>query len=119
MGATWTQQQEVRRPPAYFTPDWEAARLSIERLARLEPEVAATGHGIAMMGDELRRQLQELAAHFQAQVPAHGRYVGQPAVADASGVVSVPPPVVSPWVKGLVVAGVLGLLVAQVVRKRA
>ena len=119
MGATWTQQQEVRRPPAYFTPDWKAARTSVERLARLTPEVAATGHGIAMMGDELRRQLQELATHFQAQVPAYGRYVAQPAVADASGVVSVPPPLVSPWVKGLVVAGVLGLLVLQVVRKRA
>jgi len=74
MGATWTQQQEVHRPPAYFTTNWEAAHTSVERLARLEPEVAATGHGIAMIGDELRRQLQELAAHFQAQVPAQGRY---------------------------------------------
>lgn len=119
MAATWTQQQQVHRPPAYFTPDWEAAHASVERLAALEPEVAATGHGIAMVGDELRRQLQELAAHFQSQVPAHGRYVAQPAVADASGVVSVPPPLVSPWVKGLVVAGVVSLLVAQVVRKRA
>ena len=77
------------------------------------------GHGIAMRGDELRRQLRELAAHFRAQVPAQGRYVGHPAVADASGVVSVPPPLVSPWVKGLVVAGLVGFVVAQATRKRS
>ncbi|MBC6612250.1 MBL fold metallo-hydrolase [Hymenobacter sp. BT507] len=120
MLATWTQKQEVHGPPAYFTPDWEASRLSVERLAKLEPEVAATGHGIAMVGDELRQQLQELVDNFQTQaVPAHGRYVKQPAVADASGVVSVPPPVVSPWVKGLVVAGVAGLLFTLLRRKQA
>jgi glyoxylase-like metal-dependent hydrolase (beta-lactamase superfamily II) len=118
--ATWTQQQQVHGPPAYFTPDWQAARASVERLARLAPEVAATGHGIAMQGAELLVQLQALAAHFKEQaVPAHGRYVGQPAVANASGIVSVPPPLVSPWVKGLMVAGIVGLLVAQVVRKRS
>ncbi|WP_347879370.1 MBL fold metallo-hydrolase, partial [Hymenobacter defluvii] len=116
--ATWQQKQEVHGPPAYFTPDWEAARASVELLAGLEPEVAATGHGIAMHGNELRRQLQELRDHFQTQaVPTKGRYVGHPAVADASGVVSVPPPVISPWVKGLVIAGLVGVAVA-VLRRR-
>lgn len=119
MLATWTQKQEVHGPPAYFTPDWEASRTSVEQLARLAPEVAATGHGIAMLGDELRQQLQDLVENFrQKAVPAHGRYVHQPALADASGVVSVPPPVVSPWVKALVVAGVVGAAVALASRSR-
>ena len=118
MLATWTQKQEVHGPPAYFTPDWEAARTSVERLARLAPEVAATGHGIAMLGDELRQQLQDLVENFrQKAVPAHGRYVKQPAVADASGVLSVPPPVVSSWVKVLLVAGVVGAVVALTRRR--
>jgi glyoxylase-like metal-dependent hydrolase (beta-lactamase superfamily II) len=106
---TWSQKQEVHGPPAYFTPDWEQARASVELLAGLNPEVAATGHGIAMHGDKLRRQLQELAANFrQLAVPAHGRYVHQPAVADETGVRSVPPPVVSPWAVAALVAGIVG-----------
>jgi len=118
--ATWQQKQEVHGPPAYFTPDWEAARASVALLASLAPEVAATGHGIAMHGDELRRQLQELRDYFQTRaVPTQGRYVGHPAVADASGVVSVPPPLGSPWVKGLVVAGLIGAVVALLRRRSA
>ena len=120
MVATWQQKQEVHGPPAYFTPDWEAARASVALLASLAPEVAATGHGIAMHGDELRRQLQELRDYFQTRaVPTQGRYVGHPAVADASGVVSVPPPLGSPWVKGLVVAGLIGAVVALLRRRSA
>ncbi|GAB3328821.1 hypothetical protein GCM10027511_38800 [Hymenobacter humi] len=104
--ATYTQKQEVHGPPAYFTPDWDAARASVELLARMEPEVAATGHGIPMHGEQLRRQLADLAAHFDAMArPKTGRYAHQPATADASGVRSVPPPVVKPWVAGLAVAG--------------
>lgn len=117
--ATWTQKQEIHGPPAYFTSDWEAARASVERLVRLKPEVAATGHGIAMHSDELRQQLQNLVDNFSQQaVPTHGRYVGQPAVADASGVKSMPPPVVNPWVKGLLVLGMVGTLLALLQRKR-
>src|SRR5919106_6132432 len=40
-----TRRQEVWRPPAYFTPDWSAARRSVQALARLEPSVAAPRHG--------------------------------------------------------------------------
>ncbi len=105
--ATYTQRQVVHGPPAYFTPDWDAARDSVERLAGLAPEVAATGHGIAMHGPVLREQLLHLARQFDAQArPKTGRYIHEPATADANGVHSVPPPVVSPWVKGLLVAGV-------------
>ena len=103
---TLTQQQEVHGPPAYFTSDWTAARSSVEQLARLRPTVAATGHGIPMHGDELLAQLATLAAHFdEVARPAVGRYVQRPATADASGVRSVPPPLVQPWLKGLAVAG--------------
>jgi glyoxylase-like metal-dependent hydrolase (beta-lactamase superfamily II) len=106
--ATLTQKQIVHGPPAYFTPDWNAARVSVAELLSLVPEVAATGHGIPMHGDLLRTELSHLAVHFNTLArPKIGRYAQQPAVADDSGVVSVPPPLVKPWVKGLAVASVL------------
>ncbi|WP_375418343.1 MBL fold metallo-hydrolase [uncultured Hymenobacter sp.] len=111
--ATYTQNQVVHGPPAYFTPDWDAARESVQKLAALQPEVAATGHGIAMHGEELRQQLQELAGTFDAVArPKLGRYAKTPATADASGVRSIPAPLVSPVVKGLAVAGTLGAIIA-------
>lgn len=74
--AVVTQKEEVHGPPAYFTPDWFAARASVERLAALQPEIAATGHGTPMRGEELRRGLAELVARFDdIAVPDHGRYV--------------------------------------------
>ncbi len=109
-----TQHREVRRPPAYYTPDWQAARRSVETLARLRPNVAATGHGLPMYGEEMRGQLEALARDFdRVAVPSHGRYVRQPAIADERGVVSVPPPVTDPQliaVAGIGVAAVLGAL---------
>ena len=121
--ATLTQHQEVHGPPAYFTPDWEAARLSVAELVSLVPEVGATGHGIAMHGQSLRDQLAHLAVHFNSVArPKIGRYVHQPALADAEGVRAVPPPLVSPLIKGLVVAGALlaatGLLLATKKRRK-
>jgi len=115
--AVWTQRQEVHGPPAYFTPDWQQARESVEQLTALEPQIAATGHGIPMHGEELRRQLRGLAANFgQLAVPAQGRYVGHSAVADASGVVSVPPRPAVPlpkWILGAALAGGLGYLLVR------
>lgn len=118
--ATITQKQEVHGPPAYFTPDWDAARASVELLARMEPEVAATGHGIAMQGEELRRQLATLAARFDAEVrPKAGRYVLEPATADGSGVRSVPPPLLKPWLRGAAIAGLaLGALALATAGKK-
>jgi len=104
--ATLTQRQVVHGPRAYFTPDWDAARDSVRHLADLAPEVAATGHGIAMHGELLRRHLRTLGEYFdQLARPKVGRYVREPALADASGVRALPPPLVSPWVKGLALAG--------------
>lgn len=106
--AVLTQPAEVRRPPAYFTPDWVSAARSVRELAALRPNVAATGHGKPMYGEEMRRQLDALAANFEAvAIPAKGRYVHEPAKADETGVVSVPPPVKDPLPLVLAGAGAL------------
>lgn len=110
LGALTRWPGEVRRPPAYFTPDWEAAGQSVAKLAALKPEIGATGHGFVVQGEKLRRGLGRLAAHWQElAVPSHGRYVGRPAVADERGVVSVPPPV---WDRQALALGGAGAAVA-------
>jgi glyoxylase-like metal-dependent hydrolase (beta-lactamase superfamily II) len=107
----------VHGPPAYFTCDWDQARDSVLRLARLQPEVAATGHGVPMRGEELRRQLNRLAAHFdQVARPSGTRYASEPAVADASGVQFVPPAVFP--ATGLAVAVAAGAAVGALTGRR-
>jgi glyoxylase-like metal-dependent hydrolase (beta-lactamase superfamily II) len=86
-----TQRQVVWRPPAYYTPDWNAARRSVEAIAALEPDVLATGHGRVLSGAPMRQALHALAEHFDEVMPESGRYVPFPAVADYTGVVHVPP----------------------------
>lgn len=104
--AVLTQAPEVHGPPAYYTPDWPAARLSVRALEALEPETALTGHGVPLAGPALRAGLKALADDFDhLAVPPRGRYVGRPAVADASGVVSVPPDTSNPWNRVLVGLG--------------
>ena len=76
--AVATQRPEIHGPPMYYTPDWELARESVERLARLEPELVVTGHGPAMQGPEMQAALHTLARDFdQIAVPEQGRYVGK------------------------------------------
>lgn len=73
------QPPEVRRPPAYFTINWDEAHRSVQKLADLRPERAATGHGVPMGGRQLRIELDVLAEYFdQIAVPVHGHYVQQP-----------------------------------------
>ncbi|HKB05262.1 MAG TPA: MBL fold metallo-hydrolase [Gemmataceae bacterium] len=114
--AVVTGRQEVSRPPAYFTIDWGAAGRSVRLLSRLRPSVAATGHGVPMRGDEMRRQLSELAENFARRRPADGRYVRRPAVCDERGVRFVPPPVPDPALAWGVAAGVLGLAAVALMR---
>jgi hypothetical protein len=58
----------------------------------------------------MQQELGALARDFeQLAVPAHGRYVGHPAVANAGGGVSVPPPVPHPLVRIVVAAGIATL----------
>src|SRR5207248_1111374 len=71
-------------PPMYFTQDWEAARRSVQKLAALDPDIAATGHGPAMRGERLRLALNWLADHFDELArPYHGRDAREPAGAGA------------------------------------
>ncbi|WP_375408919.1 MBL fold metallo-hydrolase [uncultured Methylobacterium sp.] len=78
--AVATQEPELHGPPKYFTVDWDSAKRSVETLARLEPEIAITGHGRPMRGTALREALHTLAAEFDAvAVPLDGRYVEAPA----------------------------------------
>jgi glyoxylase-like metal-dependent hydrolase (beta-lactamase superfamily II) len=94
--AVLTQRPEVHGPPAYYTSDWFASGESVRRLADLEPAVLVTGHGRPMRGPAMLEALHALARDFDRMaVPRSGRYVRQPAVADESGVVSVPPAVPS------------------------
>lgn len=80
--AVATQRIEMHGPPMYFTPDWQQARRSVERLAALEPEFVITGHGRPVMGAALRQALHTLARNFdQLAVPRQGRYVGEPLLA--------------------------------------
>jgi glyoxylase-like metal-dependent hydrolase (beta-lactamase superfamily II) len=114
--AAMTWRPVVWRPPAYFTTDWTAAYHSVVELARLDPAVAATGHGPPLGGEELRRGLQRLVRDFGQLIPRRGRYVRRPAVADEHGVQYVPPPVSDPLPKvlaGLAVAGVAAALLAN------
>jgi hypothetical protein len=115
--AVLSQRQEVRRPPAYYTTDWGAALESVRALARLHPEVAATGHGLPMYGESMRQQLAGLIREWnRAAVPPRGRYVKEPAVSDEHGVVYVPPPVSDPQMAALMGAGLavgLGLLLLR------
>ncbi|MGD8192353.1 MBL fold metallo-hydrolase [Brevibacillus ginsengisoli] len=70
------QELEMSGPPKYFTTDWEAARESVERLEKLRPSVAVTGHGLPIEGELLSRELAKLVRDFgQIAVPEHGRYV--------------------------------------------
>ncbi|MDQ2712543.1 MAG: MBL fold metallo-hydrolase [Acidobacteriota bacterium] len=43
--AVANQTPELNGPPAYYTPDWEAARNSVQALAALRPRTIAPGHG--------------------------------------------------------------------------
>ena len=94
-----TREPELDRPPAPFTPDWEAAAASVARLAELEPRVIAAGHGVPVTGPGAAGRLRRLADRFP--VPDHGRYVPDPAVADERGVVWLPPPVPDPFPRQL------------------
>lgn len=85
------QLKKVFGPPKHFTTDWSLARQSVKDLVKLEPEIVATGHGKPMHGSEVRRQLHHLSDNFyKVAVPTSGRYVLEPAVADATGVLYIP-----------------------------
>ena len=70
------QVEEVNGPPRYLTTDWEAAYESVKKLADLNPKVLLSGHGRVMMGEEMRRQLNDLVINFETKaLPTHGKYL--------------------------------------------
>jgi glyoxylase-like metal-dependent hydrolase (beta-lactamase superfamily II) len=75
------QTPELTGPPAYYTPDWNAARESVRKLAMLRPLTIAPGHGPAISGPNVADELDKLAADFdRIAMPDHGKYV-RPATA--------------------------------------
>ncbi|MFK2826738.1 MBL fold metallo-hydrolase [Bacillus sp. B190/17] len=71
-----TQEKEFHGPPRYLTTDWKAAKSSVAQLAALEPDIAATGHGVEVTGRELNEGLHDLVSQFEeVAVPDYGRYV--------------------------------------------
>jgi glyoxylase-like metal-dependent hydrolase (beta-lactamase superfamily II) len=115
-----SQTPELNGPPAYFTPDWKAARQSLKHLASLNPEIAATGHGVPLRGERMRQELHVLADDFDAvALPQRGRYVHEPALAGINGVFSVPP--MTGLQKGIMIGGaalLAGAVLSAFVRPR-
>ena len=120
--AVLEQRREIHGPPAYYTCDWAAARRSVEALSALNPAVAITGHGPTLEGDDLRDGLHHLLRDFdRVAYPQHGRYARRPAVADETGVISVPPEKIGipvPLVFGLVAGAMAGVIIGRLGRAR-
>src|SRR4051794_2923034 len=118
--AVMTQKPELNGPPAYFTPDWNAAREAVRHLAALNPEVVATGHGVPLRGERMRQELHQLASNFDTVArPVRGRYVDEPALAGIGGVFSVPP--MTTLQKGIMIGGaalIAGAVLGMVARDR-
>lgn len=86
------QSKIISGPPKYFTYDWIAAKDSVNELIRLHPKTAATGHGMPMRGNELDAALKQLKENFdELAIPEQGRYIPDPAITNANGVVFLPP----------------------------
>jgi len=115
MLAALTQRPEMHGPPAYFTPDWRSAWGSVEVLADLDPEIAATGHGRPMRGYTMRESLKALAHDFdRLAIPPRGRYVQRPP--SGEGYLYAPPPgnrTPAAAVIGLALAALTGALVLR------
>ncbi len=107
-----TQKQVLSGPPQYFTIDWLASEQSVMLLAAMKPEIAATGHGYPMYGEELQLALDNLSMHFKEEaVPSYGRYVREPARANKNGVQYIPKRVNNPFiVTGALVVGAIATL---------
>jgi hypothetical protein len=116
-----TAAPELRGPPRYFTPDWQSARASVQMLAGLRARSVITGHGHPMAGENVASAIEAMAAHFdELSIPPKGRYVDAPAVADESGVLSLPPKPADDFSKLAIVGGALalGVVAAFIVANR-
>jgi glyoxylase-like metal-dependent hydrolase (beta-lactamase superfamily II) len=106
--AVLTRRPDLQGPPAYDTQNWRAAGESVGRIAALEPETLASGHGEPQRGAAMRLRLRSLAARFsEREVPRFGRYARRPAVTDERGIVALPPDPLPRFAAGLAVAAVV------------
>ena len=70
------QEKELSGPPKYLTTDWDEAWESVIKLEALKPEIAVTGHGVPLYGNELSTDLARLAKDFhELAVPKQGKYL--------------------------------------------
>ena len=112
--AVMAQRRELHGPPAYFTHDWHAAAMSVQKLAALNPEVLASGHGEPMSGPSLRDGLRALAGEFgRREVPSFGRYAERPAITDEQGIVSLPPDPLPKVIAGVALAAGLTYAISR------
>jgi glyoxylase-like metal-dependent hydrolase (beta-lactamase superfamily II) len=117
--ATVVNAQRVRRPPSPSTTDWLAAAESVKLIAGLRPFTIACGHGTPTSGGKAVMQLAELATDFP--FPTKGRYVREPARADETGVVHLPPKPPDPFpgvAIGLGIAAAAGTMFAMAAHRR-
>ncbi|WP_268906317.1 MBL fold metallo-hydrolase [Deinococcus aquaedulcis] len=63
-GAVTLHPVSVQGPPAYYTPNWTAARASVQALAELAPDLLAPGHGHPVQGPHVAADLLRLARNF-------------------------------------------------------
>jgi glyoxylase-like metal-dependent hydrolase (beta-lactamase superfamily II) len=111
------QKRKMHGPPKYFTYNWISAERSVKTLADLEPEIAATGHGSPIAGEELRQTLHYLADNFRdIAIPHSGRYIEEPALVNYDGVQFTPPSKNKKLiltVAGITTAALVGFLMAR------
>ncbi len=69
--AVATQKPELHGPPAYYMSNWDLAKESVKRLARLEPIAVAPGHGRPIVGEDVRTRLHDLADNFDEVAIPH------------------------------------------------
>ncbi len=98
-----TQKKRFSRGGSPFTPDWDASKKSVGKLADLEPSVVAAGHGQPIMGADVPAQMREFQRGFTA--PERGRYVGEAARFDENGVTFLPPAPRDDFGRNLVAVG--------------
>ncbi len=104
---TLSRKQQVCRPPEYYTFDWEQAWESVQRVAKLRPDVLAAGHGEPMRGFRATEELTRFAAEFSP--PDYGRYVREPVRFSENGVEYLPPPLPDPYKRTAAAVAMAGI----------
>ena len=104
------QKKQFARGGSPFTPDWNASKISVGKLADLEPSVVAAGHGQPISGADVPQQLRDFERSFQP--PQHGRYVNEAARFDENGVTYLPPAPRDDFGKNLAKIGASAALLA-------